>query len=188
MAAAIAAGLVALGLGRWDGEPPSDLGRTVDRPASNPPGAPIGAEAVALDSEPAREWTRQAEEVTRACDLPVETTCEDGACVALLHGPDLDHALGWIGLVLTSPRFVASTLLRDVGVDAETLPCGAAIEDFVAHGDEVPMIELADGTELWCATDGAGDTALCDRAAAERYGASGFAVPGVRRLSFDPDG
>jgi hypothetical protein len=189
--AAIAAGALALAL--WLREPagagvsPALTLGGLPRPVGSSP-APVDADGAGASpdavADVAAEWGARAADVARDCDLPVETACEGDACVALLRGPDLDGALGWLTLALSSPRFVASTALRDLGVGAGTLPCGAAIDGLLA-GRGVPMIELADGTELWCATDAAGDTALCDRLARERFGAAGFGRPGVRRLSFE---
>jgi hypothetical protein len=143
-----------------------------------PPGAPS-------ETEPVRTaHAERVEAVVTSCGLPVRTWCEGERCVALTIGPDLDRITGWAELVLDSPRFVLSTALRDVGVPTGALPCGGAIAGLVPGGS-VPAIELADGTEVWCAAE-PDSLALCDAAAQAELGpeAVGFTAPDVRRLSF----
>jgi hypothetical protein len=87
--------------------------------------------------------------------------------------------------MMRSPRFVASTALRDLGMPVDFMPCGGAIERLV-QGGSVPAVELPDGTEVWCAAESPEELALCDEAAVARLGpgAFGFSSPDVRRLTF----
>jgi hypothetical protein len=127
---------------------------------------------------------RSAREVQASCDLPIDTRCDDRACAALVTGPDLDRVEGWVRIALERPRFVGSVALRDLGVPADALPCGAAVDQL----GKVLAVELDDGREVWCTVDGddAAGRALCDGLARERVGeeAARFGDPHLRVLAF----
>ena len=129
-----------------------------------------------------------AEEVAETCDLPVQTTCDDRACIAMVVGPDLDSPTGWAELLASSPRFVASTALRDLGIPTSALPCGQAISGLV-DGRAIRSVELEDGTEVWCTVQGdaAVGVRMCSEQAAAAVGLSAarFDDPDLRRLQFD---
>jgi hypothetical protein len=148
-------------------------------PPAAPP-APEPAEVVAYRARAAR--------VARSCGLGAVTRCRDGACVAALTMPDLDRLGGWVRLGFSSPRFVLSTVARDLGVPPRILPCGTAVAELVGEGT-VRTVELPDGDEVWCAVEGEPEQAntLCDTLAEERAGARAarFSEPGLRQLSFD---
>lgn len=136
-------------------------------------------------------FTARTEALRRACDLPLESRCEGGVCAAVVRSPDLDHLLGWLAIVSERPRLVASTLLRDAGVDPSWLPCGEAID---ALGDR-PIWSVVDptsrsGEEWWCTVDtidaAGAAAALCDAMVARRLGSpfEGFSAAEPRRLRF----
>ncbi|MBX2800876.1 MAG: hypothetical protein KTR31_24560 [Myxococcales bacterium] len=122
-----------------------------------------------------------------SCGLPVRLTCPDG-CVVVVEGPDLDGPAGWARLLATSPRFVASTALRDLGVPTRSLPCGQAIDALLPSG-EVRAVELPTGAEVWCGSPqpwSSQAAAACNAAASERSPrAARFDDPDVRILRFD---
>lgn len=127
------------------------------------------------ESEEAPQWEARAAAVRAACDLPVASRCDGDGCVALASGPDLDGLAGWFAVIGERPRFVATVLLRDVGVAPAWMPCGGAIAQLAPDG--VILVELPDGSELWCA----GDAARCDALAG--FGApTGAFVASKRRL------
>lgn len=134
-----------------------------------------------------RMFAERAASVRAACDLDLAIACGGSTCVGVTQAPALDGPLAWAALAWASPRFVASAALRDLGVPAPGLPCGAAIEAFA--GDGVIAAPLPDGTEAWCAI--AGDPlagrALCGAVARARYGPPGARLsdPGLRRRTFD---
>lgn len=159
-------------------------------------GAAIGAAQTEAQTdaqtEAATAFTGRAAEVAARCDLPIRTRCDGDACAGLLVAPDLDRLWGWARLVWTSPRFVATTAGRELGVPLAGMPCSGAVEELVsapnAHG--VLAIEHPDGTEVWCAVSGdpARALALCDAGMAELAPpptgtTASFARRGVRELS-----
>lgn len=171
-----------LGSGRSDRPvtPASDRPVTSGRVAS--PAAPKGQVDPAEPSPPAATtFTVDATAVHDACDLDLDTTCDADGCVALIEGPDLDGLAGWLSVIPSRPRFVASVALRDVGVAPAWLPCGDAVARLAPDG--VWAAEQADGREVWCA----GDVARCDAAAAARFGTRpGSFGPSTRRLRLAP--
>jgi hypothetical protein len=163
--------------------------------SAHPPGSPQGrtrspaggssTARVANDGEPAspeaRAFSENAEAVAISCDLPIASTCEGSACVAFVAGPDLDHLGGWLRVVASRPRFVATVVLRDLGVAPGWTPCGEAVAKLAPAG--VWAIERADGSELWCA----GRPADCDTVGAALRGtAEGAFQASTRRLSLGP--
>lgn len=139
------------------------------------------------------EFATRSAALTEHCGLAVEQACDGEVCVALTEAPDLDSPLGWAQMLTEQPRFVANTALRDLGMRAGSLPCGAAIDSLTA-GFGAAMVERSDGSEVWCAIDSASQVpgwqararALCDRTAAVLgWSASGFTDPGARILRFN---
>ncbi|MEZ4235578.1 MAG: hypothetical protein R3F59_05320 [Myxococcota bacterium] len=133
-------------------------------------------------------YRTRAAQVTASCGLQSETRCSDGACVAALGVPDLDRVSGWFRLAASSPRFVFSTVARDLGVPPRILPCGTAVAALVGEG-RVRTVELPSGDEVWCTVEGdpaEGDD-LCDALATERAGpgAARFHEAGLRELTFE---
>lgn len=198
----VALAFVGLGAARLGTEPAvAPPPPAVPRPVASPP-APVGpagsfAEIPEPPERPAfqRDYEGRAGAVLAACDLPVLTRCRGTTCVGLLTAPDLDRIEGWLRLGLDSPRFVASTALRDLGVPLGELPCGAAIDRLLADTG-ARGVELPDGTEVWCTIDDSeraqgwratGD-ALCSELATERVGeqAARFAEPRLRELDLSP--
>lgn len=144
------------------------------------PVAKRGKEMSSQSVLPANSPVRRA--LHEGCDLPVESICDGNDCVILLHAPDLDGFSGWIDMATESPRFVVTTAARDLGFEPAWTPCGAAIGDIP---NEILMIELSSGQQLWCAgTNGHNWAGVCDAYAMDTYGESGFTRPGVRRLQF----
>jgi hypothetical protein len=150
--------------------------------------APVPAAEDVPDAEARRTFTERVGEVALRCDLPIDVVCGERACVGVLVGPDLDRLSGWVSLVAHSPRFVLSTVARDLGVPAGATPCGAAVSE-LARGGGVAAVELPDGTEIWCTSTGPQDAgqALCSDVARERLGpeAARFGEPRVRQLAFE---
>ena len=130
-------------------------------------------------------------DVAGGCGLEAVPRCGEGACVAVMAMPDLDRVTGWLELGMRHPTFVASTVARDLGVPPRTLPCGAAVSALVGEGT-VRAVELDDGREVWCASDGDPDEAgaLCDGLVQDVLhidAAARFTDPALRRLEFDRD-
>lgn len=144
-----------------------------------------GVTAVAVG--PAPTYAARAREVRRACDLDLAIACRGATCVAVTAAPDLDGPWGWAALAVSSPRFVASTALRDLGVPSPGLPCGQAIARFV--GDDGVIAATSGTEEVWCGVDGDAEAgrALCGALARVRHGlpAGGFSNPSLRRRTFD---
>jgi hypothetical protein len=158
-----------------------------------PPRRPVSAEAefhVQYTPEQAvfaLPFLQEGAAVQASCDLDLAVACEGGGCAALVVAPDLDGVGGWVQLAVTSPRFVLSTLARDLGVPASGLPCGSAVARLV-EDRPITSVELADGTELWCTVTGerAAGLAWCRAEAARRLGVEvAFDRPGLRELTFD---
>ena len=183
----------------WSPDVPEDVGSSSAAAIPRRVAVPLQGddrreELEALDStEPTshpERWRARVDAVTASCGLAIDTVCRDGRCVAISVGPDLDRLEGWVTLVATSPRFVLSTALRDLGVPGGLMPCGGAIAALTQSGS-VPAVELPDGTEVWCAAEQEDREALalCDVAATERVGAAvaGFQRQDVRRLTFSRD-
>jgi len=155
------------------------VARGVGEPVAGPAPVTTG-EAPAMPAD----YARRVAAVESSCDLQVDRACDGRGCVLLLAAPDLDRPEGWAEMVWRSPRFVASTALRDLGVPPGWMPCGTALG---ALGADTLTVEQRDGTELWCTGEGPEGqlpAALCEEVALRRYGAGGFDQPGVRRLSF----
>ncbi len=150
------------------------------------PREPMTADVVQADEQ--ERFTASATEVARHCGLVPQVACDGPHCVALAEAPDLDAASGWAEMLVSHPRFVVSTALRDLGVPPTALPCGDAIASFDAGGQGAALVERPDGSEVWCV----GPPDVCD-AAASTLGldAHGFGSPDIRRLHFhrpDADG
>lgn len=130
----------------------------------------------------------RAQAVADTCGLPVQVRCAGAACAAVLTMPDMDRPTGWLALTLRSPRFVLSTAARDLGVPPVATPCGAAVERLLV--DPVVALELADGSEVWCAAARADaeSRALCAALATPMIGAraAAFVDEPLRELSFSP--
>lgn len=180
------AGLLAALAGAWLARP----GRSDPPPAAPAPAAarvllPPASERADPEPSPSARppFEARSARVARDCGLPLRIRCGSDGCVSLLVGPDLDRPTGWLSLVAERPAFVASVALRDLGVPGEGLPCGAAI---AALGASVRAVELADGTEIWCAADVAAPGPACDAAAEAWFGpeAARFDAPGIRVLRF----
>ena len=181
--ALVALGLAALlvvALGQGATHPPGSRQLRTRSPARGSSTA-----SVVNDGEPAspeaRVFAEKAESVAISCDLPIASTCQGSACAAFVEGPDLDHVGGWLRVVASRPRFVATVVLRDLGVAPGWTPCGEAVAKLAPAG--VWAIERADGSELWCA----GRPAECDSLGAGFHGtAEGAFQASTRRLSLGP--
>ncbi len=171
----------------WGARPLREVegGDEPPRPVAPAP-RPIAAAAPA-PSRPAAPAPAWMSTVSDACDLPLAKACDGATCVAVATMPDLDSITGWLSIVATSPRFVASTAARDLGVPARGMPCGLAVD-----GLEALAVELRDGTEVWCVVDGdeRAGRALCEALAAPAIGdaAARFHDPALRRLRFSGRG
>jgi len=195
----VSAGVVGLGLvggaALWAAVPSPDVpgpkrpSASTAHPAASVAPPPVAAESSAAPAAApsvalSRDEARRVAAVEASCDLAPHQACDDRGCVLLLAMPDLDSPLGWAQMIWRSPRFVASTAARDLGVPPGSIPCGTAI---AALGADTLAVEQVDGSELWCTgtrPDGTLPTGLCDDEALARYGVRGFSDPGVRRLSF----
>ncbi len=136
-----------------------------------------------------REFASRTTDIREACDLPLEMRCDSSGCAAVVESPDLDVFTGWLQILTDRPGLVASTLLRDAGVDPSLLPCGRALDRL---GDQ-PIYSVTDpdtGREWWCTAGGpaphAHPRSLCDEVVAEQRGApfAGFSVSEPRQLQF----
>jgi hypothetical protein len=148
----------------------------LDAPAPTVPGE---------EGEPTAEVHEEVHEALRAlateCDLRPDLVCEGPTCVVVMAMPDMESPWGWVQVAARSPRFVASTAARDLGLGPDLLPCAHAI-DGLSGGAAV--VEQPDGREVWCTGTGPKVGALCDTVAGQRLGVTGFDAPDVRRLSF----
>jgi hypothetical protein len=183
--------LVALAVLAWrawrtdPASPAADPARVVARPT----GGWVSALAPG-DSPAARTFVSLATEIHDQCELDLQFACDGSACAAMMVAPDMDQLGGWLQLAWRSPRFVLSTVARDLGVPASGMPCGSAVGGLLGERG-VAAVELADGTELWCAIDGQEDAGYgwCRDEAARRLGVDvRFDGPSVRRLVFDRSG
>ena len=143
----------------------ADPADPAERPASNPVDARVRHEEVT--------------HVATQCDLQLTLVCGDDACAVMGAAPDLDGPGGWVRMVWNSPRFAASTALRDLGVPATRLPCGDALDGLLA-GAPTRQRVAADGGMVWCA----GPIAVCDAGAAQ-LGHQVESFAGARELFFD---
>lgn len=165
--------------------PTGELGRP-DPPVARPVagGAALGDTGGPAGLSDAFDEQRQT--VTAACDLDLDAGCGDGYCAALTVMPDLDRLGGWLQVSASHPRLVVSTVLRDLGIPAGGIPCGAAVASLAAeHG--VAAVELPDGTEVWCAVSGdeAAGFGWCGARATDRLGRAVAFGADARRLAFD---
>ncbi|MEN0067175.1 MAG: hypothetical protein AAGA48_33900 [Myxococcota bacterium] len=184
-------GALALGLGWWaprssvsppraarQMQPSRDL-RSV-APVAAPPTTPTPP------PEPRQAaFVRQIEAITSACDLPLQPLCGSAGCAAVVRSPNLDHLGGWLKILGDRPRLVASTVLRDIGVDPGLLPCGQALDGL---GDD-PIYSVSDGEngrQWWCTVDSPSALELCN-VLVERHkeqAFDGFSNRALRRLHF----
>jgi len=135
----------------------------------------------------ARAFRERTAAVRDACDLPLETHCDDRRCAALVASPNLDHLGGWLAIAGERPGLVLSTVLRDAGLDPAHLPCGRALDGL----DGRPVFSVVDdaaGHDWWCAVDGdpREAAALCDELVSDRTDRpfDGFSRTEPRRLFF----
>jgi hypothetical protein len=130
--------------------------------------------------------------VQDACDLHTQTRCQGQVCAAVAVTPDLDRFGGWLAIATTSPRLVATTVARDLGLPVGALPCGAAVDALIGTGG-IRALELPGGTEVWCTVDAPAGTSeaagreLCADIARSQVGqaADGLTEPDLRQLHLD---
>ncbi len=196
------AGSVSLGVAvRWWGQPAPAPSTAPTRRVATDHRPPVdGSDISGVDSADAptdlefiEAFEAQVAALDSHCDLPLHSACADETCVALVVSPDLDQLQGWIRVAIERPRFVASAALRDLGIPADALPCGQAIDAFTSTS-EVRAVELPDGTELWCVVQRAAgepwtpqSQASCGALAHSAVGTdrTAFDDPDLRRLQFD---